>query len=252
MVHSDIDRLGLPPGVVDLIRTFGGEQPPEWFNLPVFWFYYSLQQFDANRRYSKDYVEFGQLQTVMGQVYQCGSIMGHLQPKRGRDLMRLSMGRPLGDPDKLLAMFKRKAKERADSYRRMMGKFPESVPEMRITTGYLEAGLHMVANAEEAKVKAHERIPLIDAEASAVVAFNEGIAFTVTHASLWKKAMTAHDRSVKELSVASNVRVPDMRELSDLVVDFSQMWAQMCRPDLLYLIPESGASKPANRGPGRD
>lgn len=244
MVHSDIDRLGLPPGLVDVIRTLGDEQPPEWSNLPVFLFYFQIQQFDPNRRYAKDYIEFGQLQTVMGQVYQCGSILGHLQPKRGRDLMRLSIGRVEGDPDKLFAMFKRNAKERVLRYRRTMGQFPESIPAMQLTTGYLEAGLHIVENVEEAKVKAHERIPLVDAEAFANAAFNEGIALAITQASLWKKAMAAHDASVKGLSALPNVQLPDMGFLREMVLDLSRFWAQMCRPDLLHLIPESGQAKP--------
>ena len=246
MVHSDIDRLGLPPGLVDLIRTFGYEQPPEWFNLPVFWFYYSLQQFDANRRYTKDYIEFGQLQTVMGQVYQCGSILGPLQPKRGRDLMRLSIGRVEGDPDKLFAMFKRNAKERVNSYRRTLGEFPESVPVMQLTTGYREAGLHIVKDADKVKIAARERMPLVDAEAFGSLAFNEGIAFAITQASLWEKAMAAHDASIKGLSALTNVQVPDMGFLREMVLDLSRFWAQMCRPDLLHLIPETGASKPTD------
>ena len=208
MVHSDIDELGLPPGLVDLIRTFGDEQPPEWFNLPVFLFYFQIQQFDANRRYAKDYIEFGQLQTVMGQVYQCGSILGHLQPKRGRDLMRLSIGRVQGDPDKLFAMFERNAKERVHRYRRTLGQFPESIPAMQLTTGYLEAGLHIVKDADKVKIAARERLPLEDAEAFVSLAFNEGIAFAITQASLWKKAMAAHDASIKGLSAMPNAQLP--------------------------------------------
>ena len=248
MVHSDIDQLGLPPGLVDLIHTFGDEQPPEWFNLPVFLFYFQIQQFDANRRYSKDYIEFGQLQSVLGQVYQCGSIIGYLQPKRGSELMTLSMGRVQGDADKLFAMFKQKTKERVNSYRRAMGELPESLPVMQLTTGYLDAGLHILKDVDKVKTLARERMPLVNAEAFGSIAFNEGIAFAITQASLWKRAMTAHDASIKELSAMSNVRPPDMRELSDLVVDFSRTWARLCRPDLLHLIPESVGTKRTDKG----
>ena len=244
MVHSDIDRLGLPPGLADLIKTFGDKQPPEWFNLPVFWFYYSLQQFDANRRYTKDYVEFGQLQTVMGQVYQCGSILGYLQRRRGADMMRLSTGRVQGDANNLLVMSRRKAKERVDRYRRATGESPMSVEVMQYVTGYLERGVSPLTDVKGVRVVAHERVPLVDAKGYATPTFNEGIAFSITYPTLWRKAMTAYDADRRELSAMSDIQPPEMRELSDLVVDFSQTWAQMCRPDLLHLIPESGQAKP--------
>ena len=239
MMPPHHNQFGLPPGLVDIIGTFDMDQPPEWFSLPVFLFYIWLQQFDMNRRYAKEYVEFGQLQTVLGQLYQCGAILGHLQHERGIDLMRLSMGRVRGDSEKLFSMFKRRAMERVESYQRATGRLPDSIPVMQYTTGYREAGLDILKESNQVKIAARQRTPLEDAEAFAVIAFNEGIAFAITHARLWEQAMIAHDGAHRQLSAYSDVQLPDMEALRAMTLDLGRTWATMFRPDLLHLIPES-------------
>ena len=239
MISSDIDKIGLPPGLVDLIGTFGEGEPPEWFSLPVFLFNFQLQQFDGNRRYTEEYVEFGQLQTVLGQLYQCGAILGHLQPERGVELMHLSLGRDRGDAVKLFVVFKRKAMARVEAYQRATGRLPDSIPLMQFITGYREAELDTLQWPNGTKLEARQRTPLEDAEAFAVIAFNEGIAFAITHATLWEQAMIAHDGAHRQLSAYSDVQLPDMEALRAMTLDLGRTWATMFRPDLLHLIPES-------------
>ena len=238
MISFDIDKIGLPPGLVDLIGTFGEGEPPEWFNLPVFLFHFQLRQFDGNRQYAENYVEFGQLQSVLGQLYQCGAILGNLQPERGVELMHLSLGRDRGDSVKLFVVFKRKAMARVEAYQRATGRLPDSIPVMQYTTGYREAGLDTLQGPDGTKLEARQRTPLEDAEAFAVIAFNEGIAFAITHASLWENVMAAHDAAHRQLSAYSDVQLPDMEALRAMTVDLSRTWAKMFRPDLLHLIPE--------------
>ena len=238
MISTDIDNNGLPPGLVDIIGTFDLGRPPEWFSLPFFLFYYSLQQFDMNHRYSRDYVEFGQLQTVLGQLYQCGAILGHLQRERGVELMHLSLGRDQGDAVMLLVMFKRKAMARVEAYQRATGRLPDSIPVMQYTTGFRETGLDILKESNGMRIVARERMPLPDAETLAVIAFNEGIAFAITHATLWEQAMIAHDGAHRQLSAYSDVQLPDMEALRAMTLDLSRTWATMFRPDLLHLIPE--------------
>ena len=241
MTTYNIDELGLPPGLADMIKTFDSSQPPEWFSLPVFLFYMSLQQFDRTYRYTKDYVEFGQLQTALGQVYQCGCIVGHLAPNRPSDLMKLSMGKAQGDADRLFAMFKRNAAKRVRSYEIATGRPPDSIPVMQIHTGYLDAGLDPIMDSDRARSFARQRMPLVDAEAFAPIAFNEGIAFAITQPSLWRKAMVAHDEARIELTENTDAQLPDMTALIDIVLSLSRIWAQLCRPDLLPLVPDTDA-----------
>ena len=239
MTTYNIDELGLPPGLADLIKTFDSSQPPEWFSLPVFLFYMSLQQFDSNRRYTKDYIEFGQLQTALGQVYQCGCIVGHLAPNRPSDLMKLSMGKVQGDADRLFTMFKRNAAKRVRTYELATGQPPDSIPVMQIHTGYLDAGFDFIMDADKARRITRQRMPLVDAEAFAPIAFNEGVALATTQPSLWRKAMVAHDKARIELTENADAQPPDMTALIDLVLSLSRIWAQLCRPDPLSLIPDS-------------
>lgn len=240
MTTFNIDELGLPPGLADLIKTFDSSQPPEWFNLPVFLFYFSLQQFDRTYRYSKDYVEFGQHQTALGQVYQSGCILGHLAPNRPSDLMKLSMGKVQGDADRLFAMFKRNAEKRVRTYELATGHLPDSIPAMQIHTGYLDAGLDFIMDADRVRSFARQRMPLVDAEAFASIAFNEGIALATAQPSLWRNAMVAHDKARIELTENSDAQLLDMAAVIDSVLSLSRIWAQLCRPDLLPLIPEAG------------
>ncbi len=239
MISSDIDKIGLPPGLVDRIATFGEGEPPERFSLPVFLFYFQLQQFDGDRRYTEEYVEFGQLQTVLGQLYQCGAILGHIQPERGIELMHLSLGRDRGDSVMLFVVFKRKAMARVEAYRRATGRLPDSIPLMQYITSFSEGGLDILDGPDGTKIEARQRTPLEDAEAFAVMAFNEGIAFAITHTVLWEQAMIAHDAAHRQLSAYSDVQLPDMEALRAMTVELSRTWATMFRPDLLRLIPES-------------
>lgn len=234
------EQLRIIPGMADLIDSFDNGEPPEWLNLPAFLFFFRLQQYDDNRRYSKDDIGFGQLQETMGQLYQSGCILGHrLKPKRGVELMKLAAGRVQKDADQVFASSKRKARQRVDRYRRAMGRLPVSIPELRILTGYLDEGLHPVRDVARVRLAARQRVSLNEAKKAASIAFNEGIALSITQPTLWKKAMAAHDSALPELSANSGVPLPDMAFLFAMVRDLSQTWADMSGSDLLRLLPES-------------
>lgn len=241
MTQHDIERLGLPPGLEDLIHKRVRRNSLEKLSLPAFLFHYSIQQFDPSRRYAKNYVEFGQLQTVIGQLYQCGSILGHLQPERGRDMMRFSLVKDQGNPDKLFASSRQQAKKRVKSYEKATGQLPDSVEVMQYTTGYLKQGVNPMIDFNGVRKTAHKQIRLDRALASASDAFNEGIAFAITQPSLWRKVMVAHDDAHKELSVSTDIELPDMGFLRTMTVGLCHEWAQLCRPDLLPLIPDTDA-----------
>ena len=247
MNQHDIDQLGLPPGLEDLIHRRVKRNSLEKLSLPAFLFYYSIQQFDRSRRYARNYVEFGQLQTVIGQLYQCGSILGHLQPERGREMMRFSMVKNQGNPDRLFASSKQQAKKRVKSYQRATGQLPDSIEVMQYTTGYLKRGVNPMIDFDGVRKTAHKRFPLTEAEASASNAFNEGIAFAITQPPLWLKIMVAHDDAHKELSVSTDTQLPDMGFLRTMTLDLCQTWARLCRPDLLPLIPETGVAQSNSR-----
>lgn len=240
MTQHDIERLGLPPGLEDLIQKRVRRNSLEKLSLPAFLFYYSLQQFDRSRRYTKNYVEFGQLQTVIGQLYQCGSTLGHLQPERGRDMMRFSMGEGQGSPNETFATSKRQAQRRVEVYRRATGQLPESVDVMLYTTGFIEQGVNSLLDVKGVRETAYKRILLTDAVASAPPTFNEGVAFAITQPTLWRKAMVAHDQAHRELSSITDDQLLDMGDLRTMTVELCRTWAQLCRPDLLPLIPDTG------------